>query len=52
MVMLKISTSSKRLKVGLPYYDYDRNFTIIRTTITTESISMKPPACAKPGTMD
>jgi hypothetical protein len=52
MVLLKIPTSSKRLKVGLPYYDYDRNFTIIRTTITTESISMKPPACGRPGKID
>jgi hypothetical protein len=52
MVLLEISTSSKRLEVGLLYYDYDRNFTIIRTTITTESISMKPPACGKPGTID
>jgi hypothetical protein len=34
----------------MPYYD--RNFIIIRTTITTESMSMNPAVCEIPGTID
>jgi hypothetical protein len=32
--------------------DYDRNFIIIRTTITPESRSTNPAVCEMPGTMD
>jgi hypothetical protein len=32
--------------------NYNRNFIIIRTTIMTDSMSMKPPVCGMPGTID
>jgi hypothetical protein len=44
-------TTIKRSKGWLPYY-YDRNFIIIRTTITKASMSMNPAVCEKPGTID
>ena len=34
----------------MPYYD--RNFIIIRTTITPASMSMNPAVCEMPGTID
>jgi len=32
--------------------NYDRNFTMIRATIMTESVSMNLPVCGMPGTVD
>jgi hypothetical protein len=49
-MLLKVSTTNKRLKGWMP--SYDRNFRIIRTTIMPERMSMNPAVCEMPGTID